>query len=76
MYVLSLSIMSDSAAPWTIARHAPLSMGSPGQEHWSGLPFPPPGDLPDPGIKPMSPELTGRFFIIEPPGKPINQFRA
>ena len=54
MYVLSLSIMSDSAAPWTIARHAPLSMGSPGQEHWSGLPFPPPGDLSDPGIKPLS----------------------
>ena len=44
-------------------------MGFPREEHWSGLPFPPPGDLPDPGIKPMSPELTGRFFIIEPPGK-------
>ena len=54
MYVLSLSIMSDFAAPWTIAHHAPLSMGSPGQEHWSGLPFPPPGDLSDPGIKPLS----------------------
>ena len=54
MYVLSLSIMSDFAAPWTIARHAPLSMGSPGQEHWSGLPCTPLGDLPDPGIKPIS----------------------
>ena len=54
MYVLSLSIMPDSAAPWTIAHHAPLFMGSSGQEHWSGLPFPPPGDLSDPGIKPLS----------------------
>ena len=42
----------------------------PRQEYWSGLPFPPPGDLPDPGIEPMSPALAGRFFTAEPPGKP------
>ena len=46
--------MSDSfAIPWTVVPQAPLSVGFPGQEYWSGLPFPSPGDLPDPGIKPM-----------------------
>ena len=40
------------------------------QEYWSGLPFPSPGDLPDPGIKSTSPALAGTFFTIEPPGKP------
>ena len=48
-----------------IAHKAPLSMGFSGQEYWSGLPFPPPGDLPDPGIKPWSPALQA-----ESPGKP------
>ena len=43
--------------PWTAAGQAPLFMGCSRQEHWSGLPFPSPGDLPDPGIKPRSPEL-------------------
>ena len=42
--------MSDSVTPWTIAHQAPLSMGFPRQEYWSGLPFPPPWDLSDPGI--------------------------
>ena len=46
------------ATPWTVAGQAPLSMGFSGQEHWSGLPFPPPGDLPDPGIEPPSPESS------------------
>ena len=45
------------ATPWTVACHAPLSMGFSRQEHWSGLPFPSPGDLPDPGIEPRSPAL-------------------
>ena len=52
---------------------APLSMGFSRQESWSGLPFLPPGDLPDPGIKPVSPvspALAGGFFTTEPPGKP------
>ena len=54
---------------WTVALQAPVSMGFSRQEYWSGLPFPPPGDLPDPGIKPASPVLTGGFFTAEPPGK-------
>ena len=61
--------MSDSATPWTVAREAPLSMGFPRQEYWSGLPFPTPEDLPDPAIEPMSPEspaLAGEFFTIAP----------
>jgi len=45
-------------------------MGFPRQEYWSGLPFPSPGDLPNPEIKLMSPMLAGRFFTTEPPGKP------
>ena len=51
--------------PGTLARQAPLSMEFSGQEYWSGLPFPPPGDFPNPGIEPvslLSPALTGRFF--------------
>ena len=43
------------ATLWTVARQAPLSMGFPRQENWNGLPFPPPEDLPDPGIEPVSP---------------------
>ena len=55
--------------PWTVVCQAPLSMGFPRQEYWSRLPFPSPGDLPNPGIVPMSPVLAGRFFITEPAGK-------
>ena len=58
------------ATPWTVAYQAPLFMRFPRQENWSGLPFPPPGDLPDPGIELVSPVLTGGFFITEPPEKP------
>ena len=58
------------AAPWTVARQAPLSMGFPMQERCSELPFPPPGDLSDPGIKPACAELEGRFFTTESLGKP------
>ena len=54
--VPSRSVLSDSfATPWTIACKAPLSIGFSRQEYWSGLPFPSPGDLPDPGIKLVSP---------------------
>ena len=56
------------AAPWTIASQAPLSMGFPRQEYWSGLPCPSPGDLPHLGIKTESPAFAGRLFITEPPG--------
>ena len=64
--------MFDSfAAPWTVAHQAPLSMGFPRQEHWSGLPFPSPGCLPDPGIEPASPALVGGFFTTEQQGRPF-----
>ena len=55
--VKSLSHVRLFATPWTIAYQAPPSMGFSRQEYWSGLPFPSPGDLPDPGIKPRSPAL-------------------
>ena len=64
-YTSVSSVASDSATPRTIVRQIPLLMGS----HWSGLLFPLPGDLPLPGIKPISPALANRFFITEPPGK-------
>ena len=51
---------------WTVTCQAPLAMGFPRQEYWSGLPFPIPGDLPDPGIEPISPVLVGMFFTTEP----------
>ena len=60
--------------PRTVVHQAPLSMGFPGQEYWSGLPFPPPEDLSDSRIEQVSPEapaLAGGFFTSVPPGKPI-----
>ena len=69
----SLSRVQLLVTPWTVACQAPLSMRVPRQEYWSGLPFPSPGDLPEPGIKPespISPALAGVFFTTEPPGKP------
>ena len=61
------SVVTDSlhATPWTAVRQAPLSMGFPEEEYWSGLPFPSPGDFPNPGIEPLSAvssALAGRFF--------------
>ena len=59
---------------WTVAHQAPLSMGFSRQEYWSGLPLPPPGDLPDSVIEqisPVSPALAGRFFTTALPGKPF-----
>ena len=58
-----------------VAHQAPLSMGFSNQEHWSGLPFPPPQDLPDPETEPTSaasPALAGEFSPTEPPGKPLS----
>ena len=63
------------ATLWAVAHQAPLSTGFPRPEYWSGFPFPSPGDLPDPGIKPVSlksPALAGGFFITEPPEKPFS----
>ena len=61
----------SSGTPWVVAQKAPLSMGFPRHEYWSGLPFPPPGDPPDPGTESVSPALAGGFFTAEPPGKPL-----
>ena len=69
--VHSLSHVRLLATPWTAAHQASLSMGFSRQEYWSGLPFPPPGDLPNPGIEPRSPALQADSLPSEPPGKPI-----
>ena len=61
-YVLRCSVFSDSCTSWTVAHHAPLSMRFSQQEHWSGVPFPPPGDLPDAEIDPHS-SYTGRRIL-------------
>ena len=68
-YTQSLSRVRLFVAPWTIALQAPLSLGFSRREYWSGLPFPSPGHLPNPGIKPTSPALADGFFTAEPPGK-------
>ena len=63
------SVMSDCLPLRTITCQAPLAIGFPRQEYWSGFPFPTPGDLPDPGIEPMSPvspALVGGFFTTVP----------
>ena len=70
--VCTLNRVQLFATLWTVACQAPLSMEFPRQEYWSGLPFPSPGDLPDPGIEPASLAslaLAGGFFATEPPGK-------
>ena len=65
-----LSCVRPFATSWTVAPQAPSSMGFSRQEYWNGLPFPSPGDLPDPGIKPRSPALQADVLLSEPPGKP------
>ena len=61
--------MSNSfATPWTITRQAPLSMGFSGKEYLSGLPFPSPGDLPDPGMEPVSPALAASSLALSHQG--------
>ena len=62
--MLNCSVMSNSVTPCTVAHQAPLSMGFPRQDYWSGLPFPPPEDLPNPDTEPKSPALASRFFIV------------
>ena len=68
--VKSLSHVWPFVTLWTVACQAPPSMGFSRQEYWSGLPFPSPGDLPNPGIKPRSPALQADSLPSEPPGKP------
>ena len=65
-----LSCVRLFATPWTIAYQAPPSMGFSRQEYWSGLPFPSPGDLPNPGIEPRSPALRAGALPSEPQGSP------
>ena len=68
------SVLSDSMTPWTVVHQAPLCMGFSRQEYWNGLPFPPPGDLPDPGIKPgspVSPALQADSLPAKPSVKPL-----
>ena len=63
------------ATPWTAAHQAPLSMGFSRQEYWSGLPFPSPGGLPNPGIEPRSPALQADALTSEPSGKRVANTR-
>ena len=67
--VKSLSRVQLYVTPWTVAYQAPPSMGFSRQECWSGVPFPSPGDLPDPGIEPRSPALRADALPSEPLGK-------
>ena len=69
--VKSLSRVQLFATPWTVAYQAP-SMGFSREEYWSGLPFPSPEDLPNPGTEPRSPALQADALPSEPPGKPYN----
>ena len=69
-WVKSLSRVWLFVTPWTVGYQAPPSMGFSRQEHWSGLPFPSPEDLPDSGIEPRSPALQADALISKPPGKP------
>ena len=77
--VCVLSCVQLFAIPRTVARQIPLSMEFSRQEYWSGLPFPTPGDLPNPGIKPKSPAspaMAGGFFTTVPPGEPDESERG
>ena len=75
--VCALSHVPLFAIPWTVALQAPLSMGFCRQEYWRGLPFPSPGDLPDPGVEPASlsspspPRWAGGFSSVVLPGRPV-----
>ena len=74
VHAQSLSCILLFATPWTIAYQAPLSVEFSRKESWSRLPFPTPGNLPDPGIEPVSlvsPALVGRFFTTALPGIPM-----
>ena len=74
--MLSQSVMSDSLRSYEPPRLLSLSMVFSRQEYWSGLLFPFPGELPDPGTNPASPTLAHRFFTTEPPGKPYSIYTA
>ena len=69
MHAQSLSHIRLLATPWTVARQAPLSMEFSSQDCWDEFPFPSPGNLPEPGVKPRSPALHADSLVSEPPGK-------
>ena len=71
MEVLLAQSCRDSATPWMVASQAPLSMGFSRQEYWSGLPCPPPGDLPNPGIEPRSPTCRQILYYLSHQGRPV-----
>ena len=70
------AVSNSFATPWTVAHQAPLSMGFPGHEYWSGLPSPSPRGVSDPGIKPGSPALAGGFFIIWASREAVGRIRT
>ena len=72
---LAVQLCLTLVALWTVARQAPRSMGFSRQQYWSGLSFPPPGDLLYPGTEPKSSALEGGYFTAEPPGKPPMSYR-
>ena len=72
--VKSLSCVQLFVTPWTVAYQAPLSMEFSRQEYWRGLPFPSPGDLPNPRMEPGSPTLQADTLPSEPPGKPCEVY--
>ena len=74
--VCALSHVQHFATPWTVAHQAPLSTGFSRQESWGGLPFPTPGDLSSPGIKPLSSASANGFFTTEPPGERVFSWPA
>ena len=79
VHASSLSHVRLLVTPWPVAHQAPLSMGFPRQEYWSGLPFSTPGDVPDPGIKlasPIPPALAGTSFTTASSGKPQGWYKA
>ena len=75
-FVVSAKSLQSCPTLWTVAHHPPLSMGFSRQECWSGLPFPSPGDLPDPRIEPGSPALQADALPSEPPGKPNRSLKC
>ena len=72
LFIMLLSCVQLFATPWPVACQPPLSMGFSRQEYCSGLSFPPPGDLPGPGMEPRSPALAAGFFTTEPRGMLIS----
>ena len=75
-YVAVYSVVSNPVTPWTVAHLTLLSVKFSRQEYWSGLVFPSPGDLPDPGIEPGFPALQADSLLSEPPGKPQGSYTA